>query len=116
MHVKRLFSSVAVLFAVGFCVGVLVSRPIVAAGSLPDQADAVQLPVPTDPDLGSNYTSAHFAPDLQAYPTDFPTVAGESRTADPRKVPEPATMVSLAGLAAMAGISLLLRVRWFRRR
>ena len=40
----------------------------------------------------------------------------EAEPAQVEEVPEPATVVSLAGLAAIAGGTLLLRLRWFRRR
>lgn len=53
--------------------------------------------------------------DLEARPLDAYEVDDQTEPTRVEEVPEPATVVSLAGLAAIAGGILLLRRRWFRR-
>jgi len=54
--------------------------------------------------------------DLEARPLDAYEVDDKAEPLQVAEVPEPATVVGLATLAAMAGGTLLLRLRWFRRR
>jgi len=54
--------------------------------------------------------------DLDAHSLDVYEAEDQAEPSKVEEVPEPATVVSLAGLAAMAGSMLLLRLRWFRRR
>jgi len=54
--------------------------------------------------------------DLETHPLEAHQTEDEVEPSELKKVPEPATVVSLAWLAAMAGSALLLRLRWFRRR
>ena len=53
--------------------------------------------------------------DLETPAFDAYQAEDEPEPSELQKVPEPATVVTLAGLAAMAGGALLLRLRWFRR-
>lgn len=116
MHTKRLVSGIFFSAAIVVGVGILVYGRFVSAevpAPATSQVDGALLPIPMDD--GATLLASEFRSEIEAVPADLGGPQDGTQPSNPEKVPEPATVVSLAGLAAMAGIALLLRVRWFRR-
>ena len=117
MHTKRLVSGILFSAAIIVGLGILAYGRFVSAevpAPATSQVDGALLPIPVD-DVAP-LPASEFRSEIAVDPAGLGGLQDGTQPADPKKVPEPATVVSLAGLAAMAGISLLLRVRWFRRR
>ena len=111
---RLLLRAALVLVAAALAVGPIGGT---ACGEVPSDGESLSLHVddpPYDPVPDSITT------DLEAHPIEAYRAEDEAEPpelqSELKKVPEPATVVSLAGLAAMAGAALLLRLRWFRRR